>query len=153
MRYFEEVEVGEEVTFQDEYPVTEEEIMEVGRRWDPQPFHTDPEAAKDSLFGGLVASSAHIFAIYVSLGYDEADKDVHMRAVSALGFDKLQWHAPVRPGDVLKSRYKVIEKRVSNSRPQYGIVRSNTEVFNQRSEIVFTLQCAFLVERLPQGED
>ncbi len=75
MRYFEELVVGEETSNEGEYLVTEEEIIEMGRRFDPQPFHTDTVAAKDSIFAGLVASSAHIFSIWSALGNAEIDQD------------------------------------------------------------------------------
>lgn len=151
MMYFEDVEVGAQFCFEQEYRVTEEEIIEVGNRWDPQPFHTDPVAAQDSLFGGLVASSAHIFAIYVSLGSDEIDRDKCIASVSALGFDKLQWHSPVRPDDVIRSEYRVESARESRSRPELGIVNNNCRLFNQNNETVFTLECAFLVPKRGQG--
>jgi len=147
MLYFEDVEIGQDVTFDAAYHVTQEEIMEVGRRWDPQPFHIDPEAAKNSIFGGLVASSAHVFAIWVSMGNDDIDKDKAIASVSALGFNNLQWHAPIRPGDTLKSSFKIIEARDSKSRPEFGIVKSDNRMFNQNGETVFTLECAFLVPR------
>ena len=145
MYYLEDVYPGLEFQFEDEYQVTEEEIIEVGQRWDPQPFHVDPVAARDSIFGGLVASSAHIFSIWVRIGNAEVDKDKLVAAVSALGFNNLQWHNPVRPGDVLKSGYKVIDVRPSESKPNLGIVNSANEVTNQKGEMVFTLECAFLV--------
>lgn len=149
MIYFEDVNLHEEVVFDAVYHVTEEEIIEVGERWDPQPFHIDREAAKKSMFGGLVASSAHIFAIWVSMGNDEMDKDKAIASVSALGFNNLQWHAPVRPGDAIKSSFTITEARQSKSRPELGIVNSSNRVFNQNNEIVFSLECAFLVPKRP----
>ena len=147
MYYFEDLPIGLEVVFEDEYRVTEGEIIEVGQRWDPRPMHTDPVAAKESIFGGLVASSAHIFSIYVRIGNAEVDKDKQSAAVTALGFNNLQWHAPVRPGDVLKSAYTVIAARKSNSRPELGVVTTTCRMFNQRDQTVFTLECSYLIER------
>lgn len=147
MLYFEDLTTGREVVFEDQYHVTEEEIIEVGERWDPRPFHTDPVAARDSLFGGLVASSAHIFSIYVRIGNAEIDRVRQSAAVSALGFDKLQWHAPVRPGDVLRSAYTVVSARPSASRPGLGVVKTGCRMFNQREQTVFTLECAYLIQR------
>ena len=147
MRYFEDLNIGDEVIFEDEYCVTEEEIIEVGQRWDPQPFHTDPVAAKESIFGGLVASSAHIFSIYVRIGNTPMDEDKYIASVSALGFNNLQWHAPVRPNDVIKSGYKIIESRESKSKPNLGVVKASNRVFNQNDETVFTLECTFLVSK------
>lgn len=151
MLYFEDVETNKEVTFDAVYHVTEEEIIEVGNRWDPQPFHIDPEAAKSSIFGGLVASSAHVFAIWVSMGNDDRDKDKAIASVSALGFNNLQWHAPIRPGDDIKSSFEITEARESNSRPGLGIVTSKNRMFNQNNETVFTLECAFLVPNRPKA--
>ena len=147
--YFEDVTLGQDVTFDAVYHVTEEEIIEVGNRWDPQPFHIDPIAARDSIFGGLVASSAHVFAIWVSMGNDDIDKDKAIKSVSALGFNNLQWHAPIRPGDAIKSSFKITEARESRSRPELGIVTSDNRMFNQNNETVFTLECAFLVPKRP----
>ena len=101
----------------------------------------------EELSCGLVASSAHIFAIYVRIGNAEVDRDKQSAAVSALGFDKLQWRAPVRPGDVLRSAYTVISARVSESRPTLGVVTTRCRMFNQRGETVFTLECSYLIER------
>ena len=149
MLFFEDVVLGQDITFDAVYHVTEEEIMEVGNRWDSQPFHIDPEAAKNSLFGGLVASSAHVFAIWVSMGSDDIDKDKAISSVSALGFNNLQWHAPIRPGDAIRSSFRITEARESKSRPELGIVNSANRMFNQDDETVFTLECAFLVKKRP----
>jgi acyl dehydratase len=147
MRYFEDLSVGDEKTFEEEYHVSEQEIIEMGRRWDPQPFHIDPVAAKASMFGGLVASSAHIFCIFVSMGNQEIDRDKNVAAASALGFDKLRWHAPVRPGDVLRIEDRVIAVRESKSRPELGICTIANRLFNQRGETVFTLESTFLAKK------
>jgi acyl dehydratase len=147
MLYFEDLSIGREIVFDDEYHVTEEEIIEVGQRWDPRPFHTDPVAAKESMFGGLVASSAHIFSIYVRIGNAEVDKEKQTAAVTALGFNHLQWHAPVRPNDVLKTAYTVTAARESKSRPTLGVVTTRCRMFNQRDETVFTLECSYLIEK------
>jgi acyl dehydratase len=152
MYYFEDLLLGREVIFEDEYHVTEEEIIEVGQRWDPRPFHTDPEAAKESIFGGIVASSAHIFSIYTRIGSAEIDRDKQSAAVSALGFNHLQWRAPVRPNDVLRSAYTVVAARESNSRPDLGVVTTQCRVFNQNDETVFTLECSYLIERRSPDE-
>lgn len=147
MLYFEDLPIGCEVVFDDEYHVTEEEIIEVGSRWDPRPFHTDPEAAKQSIFGGLVASSANIFSIYVRIGNAEIDMEKQTAAVSALGFNNLQWRAPVRPNDVLKSAYTIMSARESKSRPELGVVTNRCRMFNQNNETVFTLECSYLIEK------
>jgi acyl dehydratase len=144
MKYFEDFRVGERATAAAEYLVTEAEIIEFGTRFDPQPFHTDPVAAKASIFGSLVASSVHLFAMSVSfsrhLGAPTA-------AVSALGFDEMRMLAPARPGDRLFLRSETLMTRPSQSRPECGIVESRSELFNQRDETVMTYRGAFLVLR------
>ena len=100
-----------------------------------------------SIFGGLVASSAHIFSIYVRIGNAEIDRGKQTAAVSALGFNNLQWRAPVRPNDVLKSAYTIISARESKSRPELGVVTNRCRMFNQNNETVFTLECSYLIEK------
>jgi acyl dehydratase len=145
VKYFEDFVPGESATSEGSYVVTEDEIREVGERWDPQPFHVDPLAAARSAFGGLVASSVHLFAIRVALGSGTTEEPT--AAVSALGFDKLRLHAPARPGDELRVRGTTLDRRVSSSRPGLGIVRSRSELVNQRDEVVLSLEEAFLIER------
>jgi acyl dehydratase len=152
MLYYEDLVIGHETVFKQEYRVTQEEIIEVAKRWDPQPFHIDPVAAKDSMFGGLVASSAHIFSIWVSFGRTKIDEGKVLAAVSALGFDKLRWHAPVRPNDVLRVGHIITEIRESKSKPGLGIVTIANRVFNQNDETVFTLENTFLIPKKGAGE-
>jgi acyl dehydratase len=149
MKYFEDFVAGEERTHEGSYTLTEAEIREVGERWDPQPFHIDPVAAETSIFGGLVASSVHLFAILVALGRAQP-LEHRIAAVSALGFDKLRNHAPARPGDELRSRIKVLEARASKSRPEVGVVRNSGDLFNQHGATVFSWEVAYLVQRRPE---
>ena len=147
MRYYEYYRLGLVEAFPGSHVVTEDEIREMGERWDPQPFHVDPEAAAASPFGGLVASSVHLFGISTRLGVTKMPPEERPAAVSALGFDKMRLHAPARPGDELTARYSVIERRVSRSRPEIGVVRTENELVNQRSEVVFSYETAWLVTR------
>jgi acyl dehydratase len=80
---------GHEEKFSESHTITEEKIIEFGQRWDPQPFHTDPVAAEESIFGGLVASSVHLFAIAVKLG-TSLPHQKRAAAVSALGCTNMQ---------------------------------------------------------------
>ena len=150
--FFEDFTVGNIQHFDGTYPVTEKEIREVGERWDPQPFHIDPQAAAQSPFGGLVASSVHLFAMAVSLLTRPTERG-SVAAVSALGFDKMRLHAPARPGDELSARGVAIETRPSESRPNLGVVRTRHELINQNNEVVFSYEAAFLVERRPEARD
>lgn len=148
MRYFEDFVVGSVDEKSETYLVTQDEIIEMGERWDPQPFHTDPVAATDSLFGGLVACSAHVFAISCAL-HSKVPDDEKTAAVSALGFDQLRLLAPVRPGDELRARSEITDARRSQSRPGVGIVSSRGELRNQRDEVVFTIASAALIRCRP----
>lgn len=141
MRYFEDFKVGDSLLFTDRYLFTEEEIIEVGQRWDPQPFHIDKEAAKESIFGGLVAASTHLFAAYCRIGI----KEYPTAAVSALGFNNVKTLLPVRPGDVLRKTEVVLESRLSNSKPGCGILRMRADLHNQNDELVFSAETAFIV--------
>ena len=145
MRYLEDFVVGQELTYVGSHEVTADEIVAIGKQWDPQPFHVDAEAAKDSIFGGLVASSVHLFAIAVKLG-NRGDGQA-TAAVSALGFTDVKVAAPARPGDVLRIRGRCIENRVSKSRPGCGVMTIQCELVNQQDEIVFSYVSASLLRR------
>ena len=148
MLYQEDFKVGTWRESTDSYLVTEEEIMEVARRWDPRPFHTDRDAASDSLFGGLVACSAHLFAIASWLAHHMEQPTA---GVAGLGWDKIRIHAPVMTGDRISCRVQCLESRPSDSQPGCGAVTVYNELYNQREELVYTAQCSFLVERRPES--
>jgi acyl dehydratase len=117
--------------------VSEDEVLAFGRRFDPQVFHTDPEAAKGTEYGGLIASGWHTAGLMMRLYSDH-----YLSQVSTLvspGVDEVRWLLPVRPGDTLSLRVTVAEARRSRSKPDRGIVRSGVEVLNQRGEVVMTV--------------
>ena len=148
MRFFDYYTVGREEQLPESYTISEEEIIEFGQRWDPQPFHTDPEAAKQSYFGGLVASSVHLFAVAVRLG-TKLPEDQRAAAVSALGFTNMHLKAPARAGDTLTLKVRVINSRESNTKPNIGVVGMYHELRNQKDEIVFIFDDAFLIRKEP----
>lgn len=128
MKYFEDIEVGE-VWDLGCRAVGEEEIVDFATQYDPQPFHVDAAAAKESYFGGLIASGWHTSAILMSLIADNI-KAQNMAGLGAPGVDQCRWLAPVRPGDVLHGRSTVLATRSSRSKPM-GLVTIRTELFNQ----------------------
>lgn len=149
MKYFEDFTIGEVQQSPNTHLVTQEEIIEFGTRWDSQPFHVDPVAAEKSMFGGLVASSTHLFAISVSLWSNHnVPAEEQTAAISALGFNSMKLRIPARPGDVLQSTSTVIEKRESKSRPNAGIVVIRDQIHNQNGETVFELENASLIEKM-----
>lgn len=137
VRWFEDFSPGMVTEFGD-HVITEDEIIGFARRYDPQPFHTDPVAARDSNFGGLVASGWNSAAIAMRLLVDH-----YIPANASMGspgIDELRWTRPVRPGDRLRLRVTVEEARRSQSKPDRGIVRSLTEMLNQDGEVVMTMR-------------
>jgi acyl dehydratase len=105
--YFEDLSVGDTDAF-GAYEVTAEEIIDFAEQYDPQQFHTDPDAAADSLFGGLVASGWHTAAMTMRELVDNVLAD--SAAKGAIGVDSLRWHRPVRPGDTLTVDTEITEK-------------------------------------------
>ena len=117
--------------------VTEDEIVAFARQFDPQPFHLDPEAAKDSVFGGLIASGWHTGAMWMRLYVDSLLGDASGQGSS--GIEELRWLAPVRPGDTLSGRLTVLEASSSESHPDRGTIRIRGEMVNQDGVTVMTM--------------
>ena len=130
---FETFEVGQKQTL-GAYEVTEEEIIEFAKKYDPQFFHLDHEAAKHSLFGGLCASGWHTCAMTMAMMV--ANMDVHGRSLGSPGLDNLRWRRPVYPGDVLSVEMEVLDTVPSKSRPEIGIIVSKVIVSNQQKDAV-----------------
>ncbi len=126
---FESFEVGQVKKF-GAYRVTEAEVIEFASKYDPQYFHLDHEAAKNSLFGGLCASGWHTCAMTMSMMV--ANMDENGTSLGSPGIDELRWLRPVYPGDVLSVCMEVLETRPSRSRPDIGIVSSKVAVSNQQ---------------------
>jgi acyl dehydratase len=145
MKYFEDVAVGETTRF-GRYEVTREEIVEYARQFDPQPFHLDDEAARASMFGGLIASGWHTGAMFIRMVCDSMIPDA--ATSGAMGFDDLKWLRPVRPGDVLTVESEVREK-VEGRRPDRGIVKIESRISNQRGEVVMSLVSLVIYLRRP----
>ncbi|SEH15108.1 Acyl dehydratase [Natronorubrum sediminis] len=150
MQYYEDIEVGDTTEF-GEYHVTKEEIVDFAERYDPQVFHTDEEAAKESAFGELVASGWHTASMCMRM---LVDGPLQERAgMGARGVDELRWKQPVRPGDTLSIRSEVIDKRVSESDPKRGYVDSFLEGRTQDGDVVISWIGLGMIERRNPGED
>jgi acyl dehydratase len=140
--YFEDYVPGMVREFGSE-PVEEAEIIEFGKRFDPQEFHTDPEAAARGPFGGLIASGWHTAALMMRMFADN-----YLSKASSLGspgIDELRWLRPGRPGDTLRVRASVTEAKRSRSKPDRGVVHTVTEVLNQNGEVVMTVKAMTLI--------
>jgi acyl dehydratase len=120
------------------YRVTREEVLAFASAYDPQPFHLSDAAAESSLFGRLAASGWHTCAMTMRMLCD--GYLLHSASLGSPGIDNLRWHKPVYPGDTLRVVYRVLEARPMASRPEVGLVKSQTEVKNQHGDVVLSMQ-------------
>ena len=139
--YFEDLHPGMMFNSSRSYKVTADEIKEFGERYDPQPFHIDQSAGESSFFGGLAASGWLTAAIVMRLRVESIPIAGGMLGA---GVEEMRWTAPVRPGDSLRTEAEILTVRHSRSRPEFGVVRSRTTVFNQRNELVMRSIVTFL---------
>ena len=146
MRYWEDFHVGD-VRDVGSVTVTEAEIVEFAQRFDPQPFHVDPEAAKASPFGGLIASGWHTTALF--MGMFVRAILLGSASLGSPGVDEIRWTAPVRPGDTLTGRSTITDVQPSSSNPRRGTVFTANEVRNQDGVLVMTLKARGFFARRP----
>lgn len=153
--FFEDIEVGHTTEF-GAHTFTRDEILSFAKRFDPQPFHLDEEAAKNSLFGALCASGWHTGCIWLRLLVETRERTLAaMKAEGkpvpkigpSPGARDLKWLKPVYVDDVISYRATIAGKKDSRSRPDYGLVVSRHEGTNQKGELVISLQGSVLVER------
>lgn len=143
-RYFEDY-VVESVHEFGAIRVTEEEVIDFARRYDPQIFHVDPQGAKKSRFGGIIASGWQTSALAMRLLVDNYLSKV--ASLASPGVSELCWTRPVRPGDDLSIRVTVLDARLSRSRPEAGILTFFVEMVNQRREVVMTMKSISIMLR------
>ena len=117
--------------------LSESEMIAFAREWDPQRFHVDPLAAKETPFGGLIASGWHTGCVMMRFMCDAYLNE--SSCIGSPGIDEWRFAAPVRPGDTLRYRGTVLESRVSASKPDRGIVKFRWELLNQRDEVVVSI--------------
>jgi acyl dehydratase len=134
--YFEDLEAGQVVELGSR-TVTADEIIDFAREFDPQPFHLDPEAARESVFGGLIASGWHTGAMWMRLYVDSMLGNSAARG--SPGIEELRWLAPVRPGDTLAGWLTVLETTPSETAPDRGTVRIRGEMVNQDGITVMSM--------------
>jgi acyl dehydratase len=144
VQYFEDIPVGKTARF-GHYEVTRDEVMEFARKYDPQPFHLDDEAAAKTHFGRLSASGWHTCAMTMSMLVENLSQN-RQAGLGSPGVDNLRWIKPVYPGDTLRVESTVIEKRRSKSRRDMGIFKSQLTVFNQDDEPVMAMVSNGLVQ-------
>jgi acyl dehydratase len=145
-RYFEDYLAGSVHEF-GSMVVDEQEVIDFGTRFVPLSYHTDREAAKTSIYGGLIASGWHTAALMMRLYTDNYLSKI--ANLGSPGANELRWDKPVFPGDKLSIRVTVIEARRSTSKPDRGIVQSFCEVLNQKREVVMTVKMVNFVRGRP----
>ena len=142
--YLDDLQAGHRFTSR-AHLVDEAEIKAFASRFDPQPFHLDENAAKDSLFSGLVASGWHTAAMTMRLMVESLPLAGGL--IGAGG--ELSWPQPTRPGDVLRAEIEILEIIPSRSRPDRGVVLTRTVTRNQRDEVVQNFVARLIVPRRP----
>jgi acyl dehydratase len=147
--YLEDLEAGRVFTA-GPVTVTEEEIVEFARRYDPQPFHLSDKAAAKTHFGRLAASGWHTCAMAMGLIGRHVVK-TEQAGLGSPGVDELRWLKPVYPGDTLTVSGTIIEKTPSRSKPQIGSFRTRTRVTNQDGADVMTFTSVVLMRRRPDA--
>jgi len=144
--FFEDHAVGQATEGGYKY-VDKREIVRFATLYDPQPFHLDEAAAKQSIFGGLVASGWHTLAMMMRMLVDHHGG--RLAGLGSPGCEQIRWLQPVRPGDILRFRSECIETAASRSKPDRGIVKTRVTVLNQRGEPVMTVVTIGMHRRRP----
>ena len=142
--YWEDLAIGQVLEY-GAHTVTREEVIEFAREFDAQPFHVDDEAAAQSPYGGLIASGWQTAGFCMRMLVDNVLSKA--RSLGAPGVEWLRWRQPVRPGDELRVRHHVLEKRVSKSRPYVGFVKNRFEVLNQHDAVVMEMVTQSMFQR------
>lgn len=137
-RYWEDFRAGEVIEL-GSHTFTQDGIIAFAREFDPQPFHTDPERALRTAFGGLVASGWHTASVMMRLLVDGFISGV-ANSMGSPGIDKIEWRKPVRPGDTLSGRLTILDTIPSKSRPDRGTIQTLGEMINQHGEVVMTVR-------------
>jgi len=145
-RYWDDYEVGARFEL-GSTSFTEEEIVSFARQFDPQSFHVDADAARKSMFGGLIASGWHVASKLMRLFVDNYVD--HRTTLGSPGIDELRWLKPVRPGDTLTGWVECTAKVPSKSRPEMGVIHESWRATNQKGELVMTAKGINMVRRRP----
>jgi acyl dehydratase len=146
--YFEDFYVGQRFDSIGTYKVTAAEIKEFGEKYDPQPFHLDEAAGEASFFHGLAASGWLTAAIVMRLRVLSIKVSGGMIGAGA---EEMRWTEPVRPGDTIRTEIEVVGVRQSQSRPDFGVVRTRTLAYNQDNKVVLRSTVNFLAPLRPSA--
>ena len=154
-RWFEDIPLGEFHVF-GSHTFSELEIIEFGRKYCPEVYHTDPEAALDTPHRGLIAPGWQLTAMWMKMMVSYMENFARgvqdgRRNGAGMGLQDLEWFLPVRPGHTITFTYEVIDKPDRVIRDRWGIIKSRNEAFNQYNERVMSFTIDILAERDPEG--
>jgi acyl dehydratase len=135
MKYFEDYPVGAVFEFPP-FTTNEAEIIEFAKRFDAQPFHVDPVAAKQSHFGGIIASGFHTCSM--AMGSLVTHGFFSTAGMGSPGLDEIRWRQPVRANQQLRVRTTILEATLSKSKPDRGVIRHIVELLNENNETVMS---------------
>jgi acyl dehydratase len=159
MRYFDDIQVGDSMAL-GAHVFTTEDIKTFAAQYDPQAFHMDEAAAAQSHFGALCASGWHTVATWMNLRVqygrrEDAERSARGEAIAkhgpSPGFRELKWLKPVYVGDTITYASEVVEKRVTKSRPGWGLIFARNTGINQKDELVMSFIGSGFVERRPDA--
>ena len=148
--YFEDFTEGQVLELGDIAPLTDEEIIAFARQWDPQPFHIDPVAAKESMYGGLIASGWQTALLTMRLLVGSVLR--HTDAHGSPGVESIRFRKPVRPGERLTGRYTVLVAEPSAKRPTLGKILGRAELVDQAGDVVYQMDGWNLIGRRPADD-
>jgi len=129
--------------------ISEQEILQFASQYDPQRFHVNTEAAKNTPFKGLIASGWQTGSLMMRMVCDGFL--VNSSSIGSPGLESLKWLKPVRPGDILRTSVEVLETRPLNSKPHLGMMNSRWSCLNQNDELTTTLDAWIMFEKRPQS--
>jgi acyl dehydratase len=147
-RFFEDLAIGE-VRESAPATISRDEMLAFNRQYDPQYFHADPDAAKDSIFGDVIASGIYVMAVWRRLDHEIAHD---IAWICGIAWNDVRWKVAVRAGDTLRARSECLTKRESGSDPRRGVVEYRYSLVNQRGETAWECVSVNLVERRPRGD-
>ena len=148
--YFEDFYPGQEIDL-GERSVSEEEIVAFARQFDPQPFHVDRDAARASIYGGVIASGWHTCSLMMRMVVDGLMAS--SSSMGSPGLDGVRWLRPLRAGDTIRVRYLTTQVKASNSKPDRGVVWSKWTAINQHGEEICTIEGMGMFRRRSGGGD
>lgn len=149
IEFFEDIQIGTVLEFGHK-KMERQEIIDFATKYDPQSFHIDEQAAKNSIYGDVIASGWHTGSVTMRMMVDHMVND--RAGLGSPGFNNLKFRLPVRPGDVLRVRSTVMDKKRSRSRPEMGTIFGLVEVLNQNDEVVMSFESLGMIKARTLGD-